>query len=380
MPEDQAPGFLFLDANSPWVYGLASGLAVEHRVHVVGFADWLVYLRQRPTWPSLGGDDIDRHSMPVLPTGYSGALEPIVRPFMQYTLRRWRRQFSAEPFVVVVRPFLAPWVRHVPDDRLIYYNVDDYLLYRPERADRYRRLEDELIQRARLTLCSAQRQRNCFRDRHPDRAERIIHLPHGVYSSFINENPQETARPETVGYVGGLGDRVDWPLVDRTVDRCPDLTFEFVGERQDPPAGAEWGRVREQVFECDNVRHVGYIPYEELPDWYASFDVQWIPYDTDNPFNVASSPTKIMDGIASGRPIVSTPVPECTLYPEWIDIVSPGNEAVEALQAHVQTSRADGSVRQQARFARKQTWEERAEKLLDVLERNGDGSFESVCL
>ncbi len=360
MAKRQTPGFLILDANSPWAYGLAGALAADREVHVVGFTDWLIYLRQQPSWPPLGGEDIDRHSMPALLTGYSGPLEPLVRPFMQYTLRRWCSQFSTEPFVIVVRPFLAPWVRHVPDDHIIYYNVDNYLLYRPERAERYRRLEDELIRRARLTLCSAQQQRDRFRDRHSGHADRIVHLPHGVYPSFLNETPQATARPGVVGYVGGLGDRIDWSLVARTVDRCPDLTFEFVGERQSPPADADWGSVRDRVFERDNVRHVGYIPYEDLPDWYASFDVQWIPYDTDNPFNVASSPTKIMDGIASGRPVVSTPIPECMLYANWIKDVETPEDAEAALHSRVRGARSESKATEQIEFARKQTWRCRA--------------------
>ncbi|MEB3310430.1 MAG: hypothetical protein VKJ02_09365 [Snowella sp.] len=40
----------------------------------------------------------------------------------------------------------------------------------------------------------------------------------------------------------------------------------------------------------------------------------------NHPFNQADCPTKFMDGIASVRPILSTDIPECRLYPDWITI------------------------------------------------------------
>jgi len=39
-----------------------------------------------------------------------------------------------------------------------------------------------------------------------------------------------------------------------------------------------------------------------------------IPYAQNDRFNRACSPTKIMDGLGSGRPIVATAIPECRLY------------------------------------------------------------------
>jgi hypothetical protein len=73
-----------------------------------------------------------------------------------------------------------------------------------------------------------------------------------------------------------------------------------------------------------------------------------------------------MDSIASGRPVVSTPVPECTLYPEWIAIVETPEEAAQTLRRQVQDHR-DESLRDQVQFARTQTWPHRARELKDLL-------------
>ena len=86
-----------------------------------------------------------------------------------------------------------------------------------------------------------------------------------------------------------------------------------------------------------------------------------------HPFNRASCPTKIMDAMAAGRPIVSTDIPECRLYPQWINIASSPDEAV----AHIRSSlraRDDDHSRRQIRFARKNLWTERAVQLNRMLQ------------
>lgn len=359
--------FLFLNANSPWVYGLAGALARRHSVHVVAFYEWLVYAQKQPTWPVIDGENIDRHTMPILPTGFAGPIEPVLRPFLSAAIQAWCSQLEGKTYVVVMEPFMAPWVRSIPRDQLIYYNIDDYLLYRPDRVASYQGLEDELIRRAHLTLCASRVQQSRFRGRHPDLRHRIHHFPHGVYPSFVNDNAAPDPRNGVVGYVGGLDDRIDWSFVRATVDQCPDLEFEFVGRLTSEPEQAAWVDIRSDVLARRNVEHVGYVAYEDLPDQYASFGAQWIPYDASNPFNVASSPTKIMDGIASGRPVVSTPIPECTLYPEWIHVVPSVDDAASALRSYRRNTRPDAVANQQRRFAQRQTWKERANNLISIL-------------
>ena len=63
-----------------------------------------------------------------------------------------------------------------------------------------------------------------------------------------------------------------------------------------------------------NVHAIGWRPQATIDAYNRSFDVGLIPYRVDHPFNVACCPTKIMDYMAAGRPVVSTDLPECRLY------------------------------------------------------------------
>jgi glycosyltransferase involved in cell wall biosynthesis len=279
-----------------------------------------------------------------------------------------RAKSDSEPWVVVCYPYAVPWVRHVPDERLVYYNLDEYTLYRPERAGRIRENEAELVERAAHTICLSQYQVEALSDRHPAHAERISHFPLGVQESFLHPYPEEVPTPESVVYVGNVGARVDWALVADVVERCPELEFTIVGGPIGGMPSEEWQHERAWVLRQPNVEHPGRVPQAAVSDYYQSHAVNWIPYDLDHPFNRASCPTKIMDGIASGRPVVSTSVPECEQYPEWITIADDPAAMADALRTHAAPDAHNPErMNRQVEFARSNTWVDRArsfEKLI----------------
>ena len=367
--------FLVLSANTPWVYALAESLGRDVPVHAVRIYDWRTYWAQSPTWPEVPeGVDL-RQTMKALPPGYAGPLEPVVRPYLRSLLRQWQDDLEAHsgtrPWVIAPYFHLAPWViPDVPSDRLVYYNLDEYTQYRPERAETIRSQETHLVENAACTVCLARHQVETLRHRHPEQDDRIHHFPLGVDERYINPDPTTPPTPKTVGYVGNLSDRVDWFFVRDVADQCPDLQFVFAGSApgEVPDDAPEWKKVRQAVFSMSNVRHLGRIPQEEVTEVYWSCAVNWIPYDAEHPFNVASCPTKVMDTIASGRPIVSTPVPECTLYPEWIEVVGEPDAASSSLHDAVSSSRPPSGTRAQVQFAQTQTWDDRAHELLNILD------------
>jgi teichuronic acid biosynthesis glycosyltransferase TuaH len=370
--------FLFLGASSPWTYGLAEALAQCHFTHAVQFYDWQTYHLNRSTWPtSRVPPSLLQRSVHVLPTGYAGRLEKLFRFYLQQLIQRWCQQLKRissdkHPWVIAPHPFLAPWVRKVPTERLIYYNFDDYVLYRPSREKKILEQEKELIERATVTLCSSNSQLIKFQKRHPHRASYIYHFPHGFVSPYLNPQPENPPEPMTVGYVGNLGDRLDWQLIYQVVKACPNITFVFVGGRDDQEMIKleDWQADRETVLALSNVRHIGKVPSDQVAKYYWSFALSWIPYVVNHKFNQAACPTKIMDGIASGRPVISTDIPECRLYPEWIKIFYSAEDAIALIHEQLAISdkpEAFENSLKQLDFARQHTWQIRAQNLENLL-------------
>ena len=369
--------FLFLSANTPWVYALAEALAANYPIHATQSYDWLNYCRLRPSWSNSTAQTPIQKTIQVLPPGYAGSFEPIFRPYLQSQIQRWcsklQNSTGEHPWVVAPYPYLASWVRKVPSQKLIYYNFDDYVLYQPSRKKRILSLEQELVERAALTLCASQFQVEALQKRYPLQAERIYHYPHGVVDSYINPELEKPPEPMTVGYIGNLIDRVDWQLVYRVAQACPEIRFIFIGGLNGFAGGNHkhnWEVEREAALDLPNVRHIPKVPQAEVKHYYWSFALNWIPYSVTHRFNQASCPTKVMDTIATGRPVLSTDIPECRLYPEWITIFHLAKEAVSLIRQQLsdrQKAQTQQKSSQQLEFAVHNTWQVRAQKLEKLL-------------
>lgn len=361
--------FLFLSANTPWVYALAEALSVHASVTTVRFYDWGNFRRLNPQWP----EDVSplRRVTVSLPQGYAGRFEVFFRPVLRGIISRERARLrhltGTEPVVVCPYPYLAPWIGGVPDQNVVYYNLDDYSLYDLSRSKRTAFLEDNLIRRARGSLCLSIHQVEALRSRHQHVADRIRHFPLGVVDDFLNT---EVAAPMrcTVGYVGNLTDRVDWPLVERVATLVPEATFHLVGKLDDFDSTCRvggWQAARARTLRLANVVYEGAVPQAEVREHYWRYAVNWMPYAMDHPFNIASCPTKIMDALASGRPFVSTNIPEVQLYGDRIAIADGAEMAAKMIWKALGTP---PDPAEQVTFARSHSWARRAETFLSFID------------
>ena len=103
--------------------------------------------------------------------------------------------------------------------------------------------------------------------------------------------------PPVAGYVGVIDERLDLELLADLADRLPDWEIRMVG----PVV---------KISESDlprrpNLRYVGPVTYDDLPDTMAGFDVGLMPFAL-NDATRSISPTKSLEYLAAGLPVVST--------------------------------------------------------------------------
>jgi teichuronic acid biosynthesis glycosyltransferase TuaH len=359
---------LVLSANTPWVYALAHALSDFTSVTALRLLDLPNYRRLRPKWPETTSA-LNRVSI-VMPPGYAGALEPLFRPLMRasiwYQQRRLRKLSGLDPLVIVPYPFLAPWVRHVPGDLLVYYNLDEYPLYAPWRTERILEEECELVARAGLTICLSLHQVETLKARNPESVDKIRHFPLGVVEDFLNPEPKLRPLPNSVGYVGNLSDRVDWDFVVAVATLMPDAKFHFVGPLDPGQDTLGWRASQKRAFAMPNVLYQGEVPQAAVREHYWRYATNWMPYDTSHSFNRASCPTKILDALASGRPFISTDIPEVRQYADRVACVKSAADAAAILSRFL---RGEESVdpESQIDFVRTQTWAQRAAEFRRML-------------
>ena len=311
----------------------------------------------------------------VLPSGWMKSFPRLgMRPIAR-AVKRWKSKHAgSSPLALVMTyPHYLELARQLEPDHLVYFNLDDYRLYWPKVADQVTRLEHEAVRRAEMTVCTSALRAEELRQAVPEASAKIRHLPHGAPSASIPDQPQflPAIAPEDighlprplVGYVGTLEDRVDWSLMRDVAQTNPTASFVLVGRVGDG-GDSSWARDRSHCLALPNVHAIGWRPQSLIDAYNRSFDLGLIPYRVDHPFNIASCPTKIMDYLASGRPVVSTNLPECKLYPHLFDVV-PTVDFAEAVRSRLNYGPDDGRSSLRWAFARENACRNVVGRLLD---------------
>lgn len=367
--------FLGTGADSPWVYALYEALSSVGKSYVATTRFDEYRSRQgKNRWRT---SRTDAHGglvdwvIPV-PPAYATRMHLLSRYYLTCKFDRLYKETAnstgVQPYLILTNPAAERWSRSIPDERLIYWNFDDYRLFQSDRAAQIEAWEEVLIGRARIVLCASRTQQTRFQSWLPQYAGKIYHFPNAVRREWIPTEPSSSIKVGTVGYVGNMGERVDWQLVHDTAKFCPERRFVFVGgvEQGAGKVMPDWMKTRQRALGLPNVESIGRVPQAEVWRWYQTFELGWMPYDKQHPFNIACCPTKIFDGLAAGRPFVSTAVPECFLYPDHIPILSSASDAPEVFAWMLNTWSAKKAIKQ-LQFARKNDWHARAKWLINLL-------------
>jgi len=124
-------------------------------------------------------------------------------------------------------------------------------------------------------------------------------FPSGVETAHYRRS-RELRRPHArpvAGYVGVVDERLDLALLRDLAAALPDWDLEVAGPvaKIDP----SW------LPQAPNLRYLGMQPYDRLPEVMAGFDVALMPFAL-NEATRSISPTKTLEYLAAGLPVVST--------------------------------------------------------------------------
>jgi teichuronic acid biosynthesis glycosyltransferase TuaH len=370
------PGFIiFGGAELPWIYPLGVELAAYGPTALISLGTFAREL----LWPF---DDEPKGLIRLnwaYPPGFNGKFSFFFVKLIQGRLNKiidlYQRQTGVAPYVIVPEPSFEKFLPDQDRCGIIYWNYDDYSVGRTgEAALRFKAAEELLLKKAKLILTSSHRQSEKFKQYTTSKAHSIFHFPHGVQESFLNPSPELAPGKNRVCCVGSLTDRYNWQLIFEVTSRLPNVEFIFVGEKGYSLIGAvDWYNQLRSVLELPNVKHLSGLKHRETNRIFHESALSWMPYDVNSPFVKASSPLKLMCGLASGFPIVSADVPECRLYPNWVSIYQNVDEAVSLINKELfcrDTHSRRERKRVQMQFADQNTWAMRAVRLLDLITSN----------
>ncbi len=202
---------------------------------------------------------------------------------------------------------------------------------------------------------------------------RLLTVSNGVWLPADRVFPAaRPGHPPVVAYAGHLYPWKGGDVFVRALSSLPETRGLIVGGR---PGDADFSRVRELVRELgldERVTVTGLVPRADVPERLASADVLVLP-TVATPSARYTSPLKLFEYMASGRPIVASdlePIREVLTDGQNARLVPPGEPA--ALATAVRDLLADPAQAEQlARTAFEQassySWSRRADRIEQLL-------------
>lgn len=178
---------------------------------------------------------------------------------------------------------------------------------------------------------------------------------------------REQGKP-VAGYYGALASWFDYDLLTAVAQKRPDWEFLLIGPQYDP------NQDRKPPVGSPNITWIGPRDYQALPGYLKLFDVAMIPFQV-NEITKATSPLKLYEFFAGGKPVISSPMPECQAYSE-VHSIATVEQFSSALDAALKESR-DAAYGEHLRgLGRANSWAARVQTVVQAVDqcRTGQGS------
>jgi UDP-galactopyranose mutase len=270
---------------------------------------------------------------------------------------------------LLTTPLALPLALSWPSRCLVYDCMDEAAAP----ADmRQRLLEQALLERAALVITAGPSLYAAHRKRHAN-----VHcVPSSVDAAHFDASTLDAADPEhaaalalqgtlprpRLGYFGVIDERVDMELLAALADRHAGWQIVLVG----PVARIDRAALPRRA----NMHWLGMQPYARLPHLLDGWDLALLPYRINQATRYVS-PTKTLEYLAGGKPVVSTPIDDVVLLHGSVVTVARDTSAFVAACERLLAERADVRCRRQIEMlvtVALQSWDRSAADVLRLIE------------
>ena len=172
----------------------------------------------------------------------------------------------------------------------------------------------------------------------------------------------QTGRP-IIGYFGALACWFDYKLLEFAALQRPDYEFLLIGARFDQ----EGSLAVDDISSISNIHYIGVVNYSDLPKVASVFTVATIPF-LINDITKATSPIKLFEYMALGKPVVTTAMPECYKY-DVVQVSVSKEQFVEMLDSAVELSKDREYISKLEETAEMNSWSNKAKEIIHFIEQ-----------
>jgi glycosyltransferase involved in cell wall biosynthesis len=303
-----------------------------------------------------------------LPFFGSAAARAVNRRVIGAQIRNLARSRGlTKPILWIAIPTAAELIGQFDESAIVYHVSDKYDANTMDHATdpvHIRKLHEHAIDAADLVFYSG---RKLFDEATRGR-ERSYLLEQGVdydhwcrvSSGEIEVAPEVARIPRPrLGYFGAIEPwLVDQELIKRAAQERPEWQWIFIGNRS-------------RGLEIEHLANTHFLPpvaYKDLPRYAAGFDVCVLPWETEQAFTSYGSAIKVREYLATGKPVVISPLPEYEPMSYVLRIARTRDDFMKLVEDALQETDPAAPTRRQAAVA-SGTWDARAEWVSELIEK-----------
>ena len=278
-----------------------------------------------------------------------------------------QRRGLVNPILWIAIPTAVEVVGRLNESLVIYHVSDKYDANTMDHATDpalIRKLHERAIEAADIVFYSSRKLLNEAKSglEKSHLLEQAVDFDHwaqiGSDAIALAESIQKIPRPR-IGYFGAIEPwLIDQDLIKKTSRERPDWHWVFIGNKS-RGLGIE---------DLPNVHFLPPVPYEDLPRYAAGFDVCVLPWDMEVAFTSYGSAIKVREYLATGKPVVISPLPEYESLKDVLRIARNRDDFIRLIEDALQETGTEMARARQA-AVREGTWDARAEWVSDFIER-----------
>ncbi len=166
------------------------------------------------------------------------------------------------------------------------------------------------------------------------------------------------SRKPVAGYFGVIDERLDYELIAALAQEYPECSVVMVG----PTAKVNPA----DLPQAKNIHWLGQRTYDELPGYVKGFDVCLMPFAL-NEATEYINPTKTLEYMAAGKPIVSTAVPDVVRnFSSIVHVAKSRDEFVQTV-IDLATNSDTASIEKGLEMAHDSSWESIVASMRDLM-------------
>ncbi len=276
----------------------------------------------------------------------------------------------SEPIVYIGSPWHRSGLRVFNHPRIIYDHYDDLKVSSANLDDHM-----ELLHAAKVVVVTSQRLLENVREHRPD----AVLIPNGVdYKRIQQSRPSNDENipldlevvlakgHPIVGYSGALAEWFDYELLSSVAKRRPDLEFVLIGANYDGSLD------QSEILGLQNVHWLGMKTYNELFKYLWHYDIGIIPFKINN-ITLSTSPIKLFEYMAFGKPVITTALPECKRY-NSVFVAETCEQFFDCLDKALSVRGNQEYLSVIDKIARENTWDIRVAEVITALELQSQGN------